>query len=283
MQMSCISKIRSYYARFSEKEKQIANFILDNPENILHSTINEVAEDLGMADATVFRFCKRIGFKGYQAMKIALASEIITPIQQIHEEITEGDNEKAVTEKVFQSNIRTLENTLQLQDSDSIQRAVKMIHTAERVHFYGTGGSAVIAMDAFHKFIRTGIKAFAFIDSHFQLMSASQLTEKDLAVVISHSGANKDTIDILNVASENGAKSIGITSFPKSPISQKVDVAIFTSSEETEYRSEALASRIAQLSLIDALYVNIMVLNKEHAKASLGRIRSAISDTRIES
>lgn len=281
MTYSCLGKIRSYYARFSEKERKIANYILDSPEKIIHCTINEIAADLNVADATVFRFCKRIGFKGYQAMKIALASEIITPIKQIHEGITEDDSEKTISEKVFKSNIRTLENTLQIMDDGSIHKAVEILHHADRVEFYGTGGSSVIAMDAFHKFIRTGIKAFAFMDSHFQLMSASQLSKNDAAVIISHSGTNKDTIDILKTANESGAKTIGITSFPKSPISQNVDVALYTSSDETEFRSEALASRIAQLSLIDALYVNLMLINKDKAKSALGKIRNAISDTRI--
>lgn len=281
MSENCIGKIRSYYARLSEKEKKIADYILMKPDKIIHSTINEIAEDLNVADATVFRFCKRIGFKGYQAMKIALASEIITPIKQIHEEINEQDDEKDISEKVFQANIRTLENTIQILDKASIKKAVEMILESNRVEFYGTGGSSVIAMDAFHKFVRTGIKAFAFIDSHFQLMSASQLTEKDVAVVISHSGSNKDTINILKTAQRNGAKTIGITGYPKSPIGQNADVCLYTSSEETEYRSEALSSRIGQLSLIDALYVNMMVLNKEGAQHSLDRVRSAISETRM--
>ncbi|AYV65539.1 MULTISPECIES: MurR/RpiR family transcriptional regulator [Niallia] len=281
MAQNCLGKIRSYYARLSEKEKKIADYILENPEKIIHSTINELAEDLGVADATVFRFCKRIGFKGYQAMKIALASEVIEPIQQIHEEINENDSVKTVTEKVFKSNVRTLENTLEILNGHSIQKAVEFLLQANRVEFYGTGGSAVIAMDAFHKFVRTGIKAFSFVDSHFQLMSSSQLSEKDVAVIISHSGTNKDTINIMKTAKNNGAKTIGITGYPKSPIGQNTDVALFTSSEETEYRSEALSSRIGQLSLIDALYVNVMILNKNVANQSLERIRNAISDTRI--
>src|SRR3954467_11558389 len=281
MAQNCLGKIRSYYARLSEKEKKVADYILENPDKIIHNTINEVAEDLQVADATVFRFCKRIGFKGYQAMKIALASEIIEPIQQIHEEISENDNEKTVADKIFHSNIRTLENTLQILDATSIQKAVGLLMKAKRVEFYGTGGSNVVAMDAFHKFVRTGIKAFAFIDTHFQLMSASQLGENDVAVVISHSGTNKDTLNVLKTAKKNGAKTIGITSYPKSPICQYSDVALFTSSEETEYRSEALSSRIAQLSIIDALYVNIMILNKERAKYSLGKVREAISNTRM--
>jgi DNA-binding MurR/RpiR family transcriptional regulator len=281
MKSDCFNKIRSYYPRFSEKEKQIADYIFKNPEKIVHGTINEVAEDLGVADATVFRFCKRIGFKGYHAMKIALASETITPIKEIHEKITDEDNEWEIAEKVFKSNIQTLEYTLQLLDRSTIEKAVELISTADRVHFFGTGGSSVIAMDAFHKFIRTGIKAYAYTDTHFQLMAASQLTPKDLAVVISHSGTNIDTINILNAAIENGAKVIGMTSFPKSPISQKAEVVLLTSSEETDYRSEALTSRIAQLSIIDALYVNIMVKNKELSKESLEKVRKAISKTRM--
>ncbi|WP_040206151.1 MurR/RpiR family transcriptional regulator [Neobacillus jeddahensis] len=281
MAQNCLGKIRSYYARLSEKEKKVADYIMNNPEKIIHSTINEIAEDLKIADATVFRFCKRIGFKGYQAMKIALASEIIEPIQQIHEEISENDNEKTVTEKIFKSNIRTLENTLQILDGASMQTAVELLMHANRVEFYGTGGSSVVAMDAFHKFVRTGIKAFAFIDSHFQLMSASQLGSQDIAVVISHSGTNKDTLNILKTAKKNGAKTIGITGYPKSPLCQLADVALYTSSEETEYRSEALSSRIAQLSLIDALYVNIMMLNNEKAKHSLEKVREAIAETRM--
>ncbi|EOR22228.1 MurR/RpiR family transcriptional regulator [Cytobacillus oceanisediminis] len=281
MAQNCLGKIRSYYARLSEKEKKIADYILENPEKIIHSTINELAEDLGVADATVFRFCKRIGFKGYQAMKIALASEVIEPIQQIHEEISENDSVKTVTEKVFKSNVRTLENTLEILNGHSIEKAVEFLLQANRVEFYGTGGSAVIAMDAFHKFVRTGIKAFSFVDSHFQLMSSSQLSENDVAVIISHSGTNKDTINIMKTAKNNGAKTIGITGYPKSPIAQNADVALFTSSEETEYRSEALSSRIGQLSLIDALYVNVMISNKNVANQSLERIRNAISDTRI--
>jgi RpiR family transcriptional regulator, carbohydrate utilization regulator len=281
MTSDCFNKIRSYYPRFSEKEKQIADYIFKNPEKVIHRTINEVAEDLGVADATVFRFCKRIGFKGYHAMKIALASETITPIKQIHEKITDEDNEQEIAEKVFKSNIQTLEYTLQLLDRSTIEKAIELISTADSVHFFGTGGSSVIAMDAFHKFIRTGIKAYAYTDTHFQLMAASQLTPKDVAVVISHSGTNTDTHNILNVAIENGAKVIGLTSFPKSPISQKAEVVLLTSSEETNYRSEALTSRIAQLSIIDVLYVNIMIKNKELSKESLKKVRKAISKTRM--
>lgn len=281
MTQNTIRKIQSLYARLSEKEKKIADYIIDNPKNIIHATISEVAENLEMADATVFRFCKRIGFNGFQDLKIALATETVTPIQQIHEEISEHDDALSITQKIFKSNIQTLENTLQIMDPTAMKEAVKLLSNARQIYFFGTGGSAVIAMDAYHKFLRTGIPSFAFIDSHFQLMSASQLSEADIAVIISHSGTNRDTINILKTVQENGAKSIAITAFPKSTVAQKSDIVLFTTSEETEFRSEALSSRIAQLGIIDALYVNMMVLHKDKGKHALEKMRKSIAQTRI--
>lgn len=277
----CFTRIRSLYSQFSEKEKVVADYILEHPEKIIHSTISQVAEDLEVADATVFRFCKRIGFKGYQAMKIALASEIVSPMEDIHETIHEDDDEKTIAEKVFKSNIRTLEDTLQVIDGEHFKAAVTAIHEARRIEFYGSGGSGAVAMDAHHKFLRAGFTTVYYSDSHLQLMGASQLTKHDVAVLISHSGASKDILSALDVAKANGAITIGITHFAKSPLSKKVDIPLYTVSQETDYRSEALASRLAQLSIIDALYVNISIKNKEKAMAALQRMRKAISIKRV--
>jgi RpiR family transcriptional regulator, carbohydrate utilization regulator len=258
MSLNCLGAIRSSYHKFSEKEKKIANYILEKPELVIHRTINEVAEDLNIADATVFRFSKHIGFKGFQAMKIALASEITTPIRTITEETIKKDTEEALIEKTFKSNIRTLQNTILTLDGNSIKNAIDLILHSKRIEFYGTGGSSIVAMDAFQKFISIGIRAFAFIDTHFQLMSASKLTKDDLAIFISHSGSNNDTLKILKIVNEIGAKTIGITSNPNSPISLNVDVTLYTDSEETEYFSAAFPSQIAQICLIDALCLTIV-------------------------
>ncbi|MED4173390.1 MurR/RpiR family transcriptional regulator [Halalkalibacterium halodurans] len=280
-QQHCLPRIRASYSSFSEKEKQVADYILANPNKMIHSTINQVAEDLGVAEATVFRFCKRLGFQGYQAMKIALASEIVTPIQDIHETIQEDDDEKTVADKVFKSNIRTLEDTMQVLDVESFKRAVDYLLHARRIEFYGNGGSGVIALDAHHKFLRTGIPSAAYHDSHFQVMSASQLTKQDVAVFISHSGTNRDLLQALEVAKSHQVKTIGITTYGKTPLSKEVDIALYTVSQETEYRSEALASRLAQLSIIDALYVNVSIRRKDEMKSSLHNMRKAISLKRM--
>jgi RpiR family carbohydrate utilization transcriptional regulator len=276
-----ISRIRSSYSQFSEKEKLIADYILENTEQIVHSTINQVADDLMVADATVFRFCKRLGFKGYQAMKIALASEIVNPIKDIHETIKETDNDLEITEKVFQANIRALESSRDVQNAESLSKAMEYLLEAKRVFFYGSGGSGILAQDAQHKFIRTGMDTHAYTDSHLQLMSVSQLNEDDLAVVFSHTGSNRDTLDIVDIAKEKGAKTLAITNFAKSPLTKKVDLSLYTVAQETEYRSEALASRIASLSLIDSLFVNYSVKMKEQAQEATQRMRDAISRKRM--
>ena len=277
----CLPRIRSSYSQFSEKERQVADYILNNSNKIIHSTINQVAEDLNVADATVFRFCKRIGFKGFQAMKIALAAEIVNPIQDIHETITETDSPKEVAEKVLRSNIRTLEDTYHILDDATIDQAVQILLKATHIEFYGNGGSGIIAMDAQHKFIRTGLRSTSYSDAHLQIMSASQLSSSDVAVLISHSGTNKDMLRVADIARDTGATTIAITNLATSPLSKKVDIPLYTVSQETDFRSEALASRIAQLSLVDALYVNIMIARKEKSKHSLQLMREAISSKRI--
>jgi RpiR family transcriptional regulator, carbohydrate utilization regulator len=262
MSLNCLGAIRSSYHKFSEKEKKIADYILEKPELVIHRTINEVAEDLNIADATVFRFSKHIGFKGFQAMKIALASEITTPIRTVIEETTNKDTEKALTEKVFKTNIRTLQNTIQMLDHTTIKKTIDLIVQSKRVELYGNGESSIVAMDAFKKLVFTGIRAYAFIDTQTQLMSAAQLTTDDLAIFISHSGSNSDTLKTLKVVEETGAKTIGITSNSKSPISLSVDVSLYTDAEETEYFSAAFSSQIAQICLIDALCLSIEKLKK---------------------
>lgn len=258
MSQNCLAKIRSYYPRLSDKEKRIADYILEYPSDFIHQTISQVAENLRIAEATVFRFCKRVGFKGYQDMKIALASETMSLVEELHEQVTETDDEKTIVQKVFQANIKTLEHTIELLQEPSLKKAIDYLVDANHIHFYGVGGSAITALDAYHKFVYSGLKAFSFMDAHFQEISAAQLRASDVAVIISHTGTNPDMLNIFQTAKNNGAKTIGITSFPKSPLSQKCDVALFTTAVETKYRSEALASRIAQQSLIDALLVNIM-------------------------
>lgn len=279
--MNGTARIRGAYSTLSKKEQRIADYILKQPEKIIHHTINQVADDLDVAESTVFRFCQRVGFKGYQALKIALASDVVAPLQDIHEDITETDTALEIAEKIFSTNGKTIESTRQILEGTSLEKTVELFLGARRIEFFGSGGSAVVALDAYHKFVRSGLQVSAILESHMQLMSASQLTTADVAVVISHSGASKETLDIAKLLKEKGVPMIAITNYAKSPLSKLADVSLYTVSQETAFRSEALASRIAELSLIDALFTAVMMRRGEAARVSLQQMREAISLRRI--
>ncbi|WP_453992692.1 MurR/RpiR family transcriptional regulator [Bacillus nitroreducens] len=280
-QKPCLVTIRTQYPRFSVTERKIADYILQYPNRIIHSSINQIAEDLNVADSTVFRFCKRLGYKGYQAMKIALASEVVSQTENIHENVEAQDTVDTITSKVFHTNIKTLEETLLFMDEEQLQVAVDTILAAESIKFFGSGGSSIVALDGYHKFLRTGLKVSAVLDSHFQLGEASQMNENDCAILISHTGSSRDILQILNVVKSTGAKTISITNHAKSPLSTGVNIPLYTVSEETAYRPEALSSRIAQLTLIDSLYVNIMVKRGKAGQEALEKMREAIVVKRI--
>lgn len=278
---NCLSVIRASFPSLSDKEKGIASYILEHPDKIIHLSINELAEETQCAEATIFRLCKRLGFKGYQALKIALAKEVVHPIQDLHEAIGEEDDYPTIAQKVFLTNIEALKDTLEILDGSAIEKAVSMLSEAGRIDLFGVGGSAAITMDAYHKFTKTGIPTFYHFDSHMQAIQASLRGPGDVVVGISHSGVNKDILQNLKIAKEAGAKIITITHYGKTPISQMSDVSLFTASRETIFRTEALASRLAQLCIIDALYVGMAVARFETTKENQAKIRDAISLKRL--
>jgi DNA-binding MurR/RpiR family transcriptional regulator len=270
----CLTRIQSFYPEFSETEKKVADYILQFPEKMMHQPITQVAEDIGVATSTIFRFCQKIGFKGYQTMKIVLASEIASPIREmVQEKIEEQDNERAVTEKIFNTSIRTFKDTIQMMDFSSIKKAVKVILNAERVEFYGSGSSDIVALDAHHKFIGSGITTVAYIDPYLQLRAASQLSERDVAVIISGSTANTEILNVLDAAKEAGAKTIVITNLTRSPLNKKADIILRTVTSGIESRSEDVFSRIVQLSLVDALYTNVIKAQKGSGKSRIEKIK----------
>ncbi|KYH33107.1 MurR/RpiR family transcriptional regulator [Neomoorella mulderi] len=274
-------RLRSIYPSLTAAEQRAATYILENPGEIIHLSITELAEQAQTAEATIFRLCKRLGYRGFQAFKIALASEMVDPVQNIHEDVQPSDDMLIIAHKVFQSNVQCLQETLKIQEKESLEQAVEMLLNARRVEFYGSGGSGAIAMDAYHKFMRTGIWCQAHTDAHLQVMAASLLGPGDVAVGISHTGANKDVYEALKIAREAGARTIGITNFMKSPLTRVTDICLFTSARETRFRSEAMSSRISQLAIIDSLVVGVSLRRQDEALSGLQKIRRAIANKRF--
>ena len=280
--LSSMDKIRAASRGLPPKLKAIAEHITSEPRDIIHLSIVEFAKKTESSEATIFRLCKRLGFEGYQDLKIAIAQEIDqTKPDYVDEEMSLDDDTAIFMQKVFQANITALKDSFQLLNPEDVEKAVQLIHEAERLEFYGSGGSGLIATDAFHKFMRTGINCIVHTDSHFQAMSAGLLDQKSTVLGISHSGRNKDLLDAMKTAKEKGAKTIGITSYQRSPLSQLADVTLYTSTQETAFRTEAMSARLAQLTVIDVLYFALAHLRQQETLTNLKQMRETISQKRV--
>lgn len=253
-------KIKLLYEEMGKAEKQIADWINDNPGKIISLSIVELAELCKCSEATIVRFSKRLGLSGYQELKISLAAESGNSPVSTH--ITDDDGAYEIFEKVCNDIYLSLEKTKKSINSDAMASAAEKICKSDRVIIFGLGNSAAVAIDASHKFLRAGLNAYAYSDNHMQMIASSKLTEKDVVIGISHSGSSKDIVEALKTAKEHGASTITITNKGKSPILKQSDIVLSTSSDETQYNILALNSRIAQLAIIDTLYFYIVLKRK---------------------
>lgn len=251
--------IKMLYNEMGKAERQIADWIENNPGKIISLSIVELAEQCKCSEATIVRFSKRLGLSGYQELKISLAQE--GGKTHVSTNITKEDNAYEIYEKVCNDIYLSLEKTKKSLNCSLMNEAAKKICNAKKIVIFGLGNSASVAIDVSHKFLRAGLNAVAYTDNHMQVIAASHLTKNDLAIGISHSGSSKDIVEALKIAKEHGASTITITNKGKSPILKYTDIVLSTSSDETEYNILALNSRIAQLAIVDALYFYV-VLNR---------------------
>lgn len=260
-------KIKAIYEDLSKAEKKIADWIFANPGEILALSIVELAEQCKCSEATIVRFSKRLGFTGYQELKISLAQEDKGTV--FNANMSPDDSVFEIYEKVCNDIYCSLERTKNILDRDALEATAKAIMSAGKIIVIGLGNSASVALDASHKLLRAGYNAVSYTDNHMQVIAASHLKKGDVAIAISHSGSSKDVVDALAVAKEHGAITISITNKGRSPIQKCSDIVLHTSSEETQYNILALNSRIAQLSIIDALYFYIVYQQSEKALESI--------------
>ncbi len=276
-----LERIREVYPKLKGVERKVAEYIMQNPERIIKLSITELSEECECGETTIFRVCQKLGYKGYQELKIKIASEVIEPVKDIHEEVDENDSILIIMEKVFKSTISSLEKTLKINKSAEIEQSVSFLSKAETIGFFGMGGSAALAFDAYHKFLRTGKKCEYHSDTHLQAMIAGLLKKGDCIVAVSNTGSNKELIDNLAIAKENGVNIISITSNKKSPIAKVSDVVLLSYGKEKSFKSEATESKISALAIIDTLFVAVCLKNKNEYMETVNKIREAIAKKRF--
>jgi len=276
----CFVRIEANYTSLRAAEQRVADFILKHAEELIYLTVTELGERTQTSESTVVRLCQKIGYKGYQEFKIVLARDLVEPTNAIYERIDSKDDLAAIKKKIFQANAQALQDTLEVLADDELQRAIDAIRKAARVEIYGVGGSGPIAIDAYHKCLKLGVPAIALSDSDMMAMSSSLLEPGMVALGISHTGASRDVCEALENARSAGATTICITHRATSPITRVSDVKLFTAAKETAFRSDAMSSRIAQLSIIDAIYVGVALSDYDRSTAKIARTREATAKKR---
>lgn len=275
----CIYAIKSRYRELSGKERRIADWILAHLGEAVHPSIDELAERIGISESTLVRFVRKLGYTGYRTFRIALATETAVPAVRYYETpIGEHDDE---VEVVFSSAISTLELTRRTLDRGALAKAVDLIGSSRRLLLFGTGGSGLVAKDAFHKLIRTGIECTTAEDYHLQLMIASQACAGCTALVVSHTGENMDTLAIAVELERAGCPIIVLTSSPRSPLAKTGTVVLAVRAASSSFTSEAFSARIAHLVVVDALYVELMKRFGLTGAAHLEAMRRAIGARRL--
>lgn len=279
-------QIRSLLPGLARAEQRVAEVVLAGAASVAHRSITEVAEAAGTSETTVTRFCKAIGVGGYPELRLALAVETARSAArgspEVGGDIGPGDRLVDVVAKVAFADSRAVEETADQLDIAILDSVVEALAAAKRIDVYGVGASASVALDFQQKLHRIGRTASAWTDVHAALTSAALLTRADVAVGVSHTGATSDTVDALARARLSGAGTVALTNFPRSPITEAADHVLTTAARETTFRSGAMASRIALLTVVDCLFIGVAQRHHESAQRALASTYEAVSGRRLD-
>lgn len=261
-------------------QHRVVKYVLSHPEDAIHMSITQLAEASGSSEATIVRLVQDLGFKGFNDFKISLSRSMSVSDQVLERDLDASATVAEILQNVFGMSQTSLSETWEALDPRDVEAAIAILSRAERIEFVGVGGSGAVAFDAYHKFLRLGVPVSAPIDPHNAAQVAATLGSGAVVVVISHSGRTRDVLEVARLAKESDAQVIAITRFGRSPLQRLADVTLQTLSSETSYRSEAIASRISQLVIIDALLVGVFLRNQPTSGQHLLRSRSALQEKR---
>ncbi len=269
-------ELRRILPSLHPKETILGRYILEHPRAVSQMRITDLAEHVQVSQGLIVHFCQRIGLSGFIELKQVLSRVDVT---EDDEAVTAAHSPLEVLQTTFRNSIRAMEDTLRAVDASSVQRAASLLCAATKVEFYGVGGSGTIARDGYHKFLRIGFPCSVHTEANMQLMSASLLQSGNVAVGVSHSGRTNSVVDSLRLAKERGAATLAITNFKLAPIERHADVCLYSAARGDALNSENATARLAQLALLDALYL-YTALQRDDGVANLQRTIDAVRHTR---
>ena len=269
-------KVKSIFDQLSNAERSAAQYFLNNANSIFDKPIAVLAKESQTTQAAWVRFCKSLGFKGLKELKKSFFVQIQMPASEntyenytVYSDINGYKSVEEISANVMQSGICAITDTIKLIDSATMEKAAKAIMKAHSVKLFGVSASALVAEDFYYKLLRIGKNACFSKDSHVQLTYAANISPADAAVIISHSGATAEIIEILDAVKKRGAVGIAVTRFSKKNYLNNADIILYSSAPEIYRRSGAMSSRIAQLTVIDVLFSTIAHQNYQVIEKNL--------------
>lgn len=279
MQDNVLETISREYYNLTSSEKKCADFITTHHAELM--SISELADSCNVAEATISRFCRKLGFPSYPRFRLALAAqpEDDTGIETtLPREITAQDNFQTICSKLYSADIGAIRQTLELVDQEKIVRAADYLEQADKVFCMGQGGSMIIAQEAAHLFTTSDNKYFAITDSHIQALTSVTMDEKDAIMFFSYSGATLDMLQTLALAKEHGARIILVTHYLNSPGAAFADVVLQCGANESPLQLGSVAARVSQLFLLDILFTEVCLRDLEKCRHTSKMMREALAD-----
>ncbi|HEV7255868.1 MAG TPA: MurR/RpiR family transcriptional regulator [Mesorhizobium sp.] len=273
-------RIRMMMPHLTPLESRVVDTILGRRDFDETTSLKTVADDAGVSEAMIVKIAKKLGFSGFKDFRAGLAGYNRLPTAELHQELSPDDTGVEIAQKVFRTSIHALEETLSILDPEAFERAADLIFNARQRDFYGIGGSAQIARDVAHKFLRIGIRTSVFDDAHMMLMSAALLGDGDVAIGVSHSGTTTAVIEPLELARRRGARTIALTNYATSPLASIADVVLCSTAQGSPLLGENAAARIAQLILFDAVFVAVAQRDLKAAERNLAATMGAVTTKR---
>ncbi|TPH07797.1 MurR/RpiR family transcriptional regulator [Haemophilus haemolyticus] len=281
-----LNTISSLYHSLTKSEKKIADTILRSPDLVSQCPLSEIAKHLEVGEATLVRFCRTIGFKGFSDFKLELSIELATKDNNdetvLETEIMPSDDSLTIAQKLQAAVSNVMEETVNLLDLKQLEQVVKAIKKARRIFLFGVGSSGVTAEDAKNKLMRIGFQVDATGNNHFMYMQAALLTLSDVAIGLSHSGYSAETAHTLKIAKQNGATTVALTHSLRSPVTEYADYVLVNGNKQGKLQGDSIGTKIAQLFVLDLIYALLVQGEEELAAQTKQKTLNVILEQRIK-
>ena len=276
-QVNVFARLDNEYYQLTGAEKKVADYVVSHEKQTQYMSISELAEECGVAEATIFRFCRSLGFDGYNEMKIALAkaNAMTVPVAL---KLEPGVDTQILCTHAYNTAIEALNGTRNALDPDAIDQAATLLQRARQVFCFGQGGSSLLASDIWARFATISTKFHTSGDSHMQAIAASLMGPEDVVLFVSYSGATRDMMDTLRLAKDNGAKVILLTHYDDAPGTALADVVLLCGAKESPLDSGSMPVKLAVLFVANVLVLRYTLDNQELVSLSRERTTKALGN-----